>query len=463
MGFLNNLLNSIRRIDNRYSSLKVTQFGQAPIYPDPKIDSFIKDAYSGNASVYSIVNLAARKFSFIPRYLMKEENKEAVKKYKQLTRGAFIPQGAIQKAAILKKKAYDTRITGKQGKGLEQLIMRPNPTQGQDAFFFGVYVSYKIAGEAFVWLNRGDIKDVEDDSADSLPVLEMWNLPPNLMEIVPIKDDVWSIEKYQINLNGQMVDIRKNDIIHWKTFNPNFDTFTRTHLRGLAPLNAGNKILTQDEDSTDAAVAMYQNGGARGVLFEKSLKNISAEQRTTLQDITAKRLNNKDLKSSIANMQGDWGYIDIGKDSVDMQLLDGNDKAFSKICHLFGVPPGLFLIDQTYENQRSNRKRMLSELIIPDCASFNDEMNRMLLPAFGLAGYRIEPDYSELPEMQEDMKDMITYLKESPITLNEFRDALGYDPLTLDGMDTVYINSSQVAVDGMDIEIPVDENLNNDL
>lgn len=448
-------MNAIRRIDQRYGSLTVQQFGAAPIYPDAKIDSFIKDGYSGNASVYSIINLAARKFSFIPRYVMKEEDQEAVKKYKQLTRGSFIPQGAIQKAATLKRKAYSFDIKGK-GANLEALIKQPNPNQGQDAFFFSVYGYYKISGEAFVWLNRGDITDMEDATADKLPVLEMWVLPSNLVEIVPNRDDVWGIESYKINLNGKLVDIRKNDIIHWKTFNPNFDTYTRDHLRGLAPLKAGNKILSQDEDSTDAAVAMYQNGGARGVLFEKSLRNISATQRQTIEEITGKRINNKDLKSSIANLQGEWGYIDIGKDSVDMQLLDGNDKAFSKLCHLFGVPPGLFILDQTYENMRSNRKRMLSELIIPDCASFNDEINRMLLPSFGLTGYRIEPDYSELPEMQEDMKDMITYLKESPITLNEFRDALGYDPLTLEGMDTVYVDSNKIPVDGMGIEIPND-------
>ncbi len=459
MGFFNNLLNAIRRLDQRTSSLTFQQFGQAPVYPDGKVETFIKDAYCGNASVFSIVNMAARKFSFIPRYVMQIEDEEAVKQYKRLER-RYTDIGARYKIEKIKKKAYNQEVSGKGAAALEKLLKRPNEREGQDAFFFGVYVSYKIAGEAFIWLNRGDVKYttdefgnfVDDGSIDKLPVLEMFLLPPYLVEIIPTKEDVWGIEKYQINLNGRMVDIRKNDIIHWKTFNPTFDTFTREHLRGLAPLNAGNKILTMDEDSTDAAVAMYQNGGARGILAEKSLRNITPTQKAALEEITAKRINNKDLKSSIANIQGDWVYLDIGKDSVDMQLLDGNDKAFAKLCHLFGVPPGLFLIDQTYENQRSNRKRMLSELIIPDCASFNDEMNRALLPAFGLKRDTIEPDYSELPEMQEDMKDMIEYLKDSPITPNEFRDALGYEMITQEGMDVVYMDSNKTEV-GMDIQI----------
>ena len=61
-----------------------------------------------------------------------------------------------------------------------------------------------------------------------------------------------------------------------------------------------------------------------------------------IQDIIGKRINGNDLKGSVAALQGEWLYQEIGKDSVDMQLLEGNDKAFAKLCHVWGVPPGLF-------------------------------------------------------------------------------------------------------------------------
>lgn len=446
MGLLSGFINLFRRIETRYSSFQV---GFNAVYPDMNSQSQV-DLYSGNASVYSIVNIAARKFSSIPRYLMKEEDSSAAKKYKLLTSGEFIPGASLQKSILLKNKAYSPVV----GLPINNLLERPNPNQGQDSFFFSVYASYKLTGEAFVWLNRGDIDGKEDNTIDKMPVLEMWVLPSNLIEIIPDPEDVFGILGYRIDINGKRIPLRKNDIIHWRTFNPNFDAVTRAHLRGVSPLKAGKKIISQDEYSTDAAVAMYSNGGARGILFEKSLRNITPTQRAAIEDITSKRVNNRDLKSAVANLQGDWGYLDIGKDSIDMQLLEGQEKAFAKLCNLFGVPPGLFMIDQTYENMSSNRKRMLSELIIPDCASFNDEMNRQLLPAFGLNGYRIEPDYSGLPEMQEDMKTMITYLKDAPVTLNEIRSQLGYDPLPIDGMDMVYIDSNKMPVDGAGVLIP---------
>lgn len=459
--FLTSAGNILRRMDQRYESslnapelrqMRMIQIGAMPVYPDAKLETYIK-AYTENASVFSIVNLAARKFSFIPRYVMKVEKEDQEKSYKSLMK-----KGQWQKAISLQRKAYTQDVKGK-AKLLNDLLLRPNPYQGQDAFFFSVYVSKCIYGESFTWLNRGDIEGMTDEQADQQPVLEMYWMPANFINVIPDEQDVYGIAGYEFMINGQRVWVRKNDVIHWKTFNPLFDATTRLHLRGHPPLKSGAKILTQDESSTDAAVAMYQNGGARGVLFEKSLRNLTPTQKSAIEDIVAKRINNVDLKSAVANLQGDWGYIDIGKDSVDMQLLEGNDKAFAKLCHLFGVPPGLFLIDQTYENQRSNRKRMLSELIIPDCASFNDEMNRMLLPAFGLKQDKVEPDYSELPEMQEDMKDMITYLKDSPITPNEFRDALGYDPLTLEGMDMIYQDSNKVPVEMVGIELAPDPNI----
>lgn len=446
--------NFFARIDQRYESslnakqlraLRMIQLGSMPVYPEAALDTYIR-AYTHNASVYPIVNLAARKFSYVPRYVQKIEDEEQVDTYKMLMRS-----GNWQKAKVVKKLAYKLASgPGTKGeKGLNDLLKRPNPLQGQDAFFFAVYVSYCICGESFTWLNRGEIDNLTDEQADKQPVLEMFYMPPQLVEVIPDETDVWGVTGYVFQVNGARVFVRKNDVIHWKKFNPEFDATTRVHLRGHAPLKSGLKALTQDEDSTNAAVAMYQQGGARGVLYNKDLKNITIEQKSKIEEIVAKRINNADLKSAVASLQGDWGYLDIGKDSVDMQLLEGNDKAFAKLCHVFGVPPGLFLIDQTYENQRSNRKRLVSELTMPDCESFNDEMNRMLLPAFGIRDSKIVPDYSQLPEMQEDLRDTIAAYQGAPITMNEFRVEIGFEELPIKEMDKVLIDSGKMAVEDM--------------
>lgn len=456
--------NFFARIDQRYESslnarqfreMRMIQLGSMPVYPDAALETYI-NAYENNGSVYSIVNLPARKFSQITREVLEEEDSEEADKYK-----SFLRRRSWQKALRAKSKAYKIAYQStnsmKGVDGLSNLLKRPNPQFGQDLFFFIAYVSYCICGESFTWLNRGEIDNLTDEAADKQPVLEMYWLPAHLVTVVPDPQDVWGVLGYTLELNGALVFIRKNDVLFWRKPGLKFDATTRVHLRGLSPLKPGLKALTMDEDSTNAAVAMYQQGGARGVLFEKSLRNITPKQKSDIEEIVAKRINNKDLKSAVANLQGDWGYLDIGKDSVDMQLLEGNDKAFAKLCHVFGVPPGLFLIDQTYENQRSNRKRLVSELTIPDCESFNEEMNRMLLPAFGIKGSKIIPDYAELPEMQEDLVDKIAAYKDAPISPDEFRNEIGFEEYGTPEMKKIYVDSNKVPIDEISI---VDQVLN---
>ena len=168
--------NFISRIDQRYESslnanqlrsLRLVQLGSMPVYPSAELATFIR-AYTHNASVYPIVNLAARKFSYVPRYVQKEDE-EQVDTYK-----ALLKSGNWVKALKVQKKAYATIGSKSKGeKGLNDLLKRPNPNQGQDAFFFAAYVSYLICGESFTWLNRGEIDNLSDDQADKQPVLEM--------------------------------------------------------------------------------------------------------------------------------------------------------------------------------------------------------------------------------------------------------------------------------------------------
>jgi phage portal protein BeeE len=466
MGIIDKMLSAIRRYDMRYdgmarvgvgrnngysggfipgdSSLKFIKGSMIPVYPDTNIETYWK-GYTGSATVYSVVHMMSRKFGIVPRYVYKVKDKKASKQYKAITKGTLSTTGAILNARVIHTKAYDDEIaTDGPAKELNDILIRPNPLEGQDAFYLRAYVSYKITGEVFEWLNRGDITDMTDEQADATPPVERWILPAKFVEIVPDPSELYGILGYTVQINGQLYPIRKNDVIHWKTFNPDEDYATNNHLRGMSPFKPGNKVVQQDNDATDAMVAMYQNGGARGLLFEKSLKNIGVTQKAQLEEIVQRRINNNELKGAIATLQGDWGYHAIGADAVDLELIEGSQLAFDRVCNLVGCPPGLFKTDQTYENINSDRKRLLTETILPDCCSFRDEEARILLPAFGLGGdYTMDIDHSELPELQEDMAKMVEYLSKMPITPNEFRKVLKWDELKQEGMDVAYQDSGK--------------------
>ncbi|TAG99525.1 MAG: phage portal protein, partial [Sphingobacteriales bacterium] len=364
--------------------------------------------------------LISKRFGQMPRYEYKVKDKKAAKQYKRLINPGGTSAAALRKAFALRVKAYDEDIVDG---ALSKLVMKPNDYQGQDQFFQAVAIQYELFGECFIWKNRGINENGEP--------LELHVLPANYVDVVPDETDVWGVSGYIFKVSGSELGLRKEDVIHWKNNNPNFDAVTREHLRGQSPLKAGLKLLQQDIDATDASVAMFQNGGARGVLFNKTLNNLSPEQQTQLQNVINRKLNAGAVKSAIATLQGDWGYADFGLSSVDMELLKAAQSTTEKLCNLFSVPPELFISGQTYENKNQARKDFLTNKVIPMCAAFDDELNRSLGKDFKSSNTTLQTEYDNEPELQEDIEKLIEYsaklFDRGVINGNEFRKLSNYE------------------------------------
>ena len=404
-GFANRLFGSRMVVDTGNAVQPILMGGPAT-YPDPNILRFIQTGYSANATVYTIISLVSRKFGSVPRYVYQISDKKSLRAYRQ-----FIKQGkfTMRDLRVLEQKAYEETTLDDTPFG--ELLARPNEWHGQDSFYELICTYYMLAGEAFIYLNRGDIEGMEDAQADKQPPLEMYVIPSQYVELIPDPEDVWGIVGYYFNVSGQKVFMRKNDVIHWRKPNPNFDASTRVHLRGFSPLNAGNKLVTQDDAATDATVAMHQNDGAKGILFNKTMDNLTPEQKSQVQNVIDRRVNNRDVKSAVAALQGDWGYLDISQSSVDLELVKGQEAVFIRICNLYGINPMMFLANATYENVQQARKDLVTSLILPMASSLRDEMNRVLLPAFGLGrSYTHDVDIAQLPELQNDASAMIMSL-----------------------------------------------------
>lgn len=444
----------IRRAQATANTTFQTVNNLPPVYPDSGLPTFI-NAYTNNASIYSILSLMARRFSVISWYNFQIIDDSKTKEYKtihkQLHRPAF-----LKSADKIKKAAYQEQEDKSK---LAQLINHPNEYQGQDTFLFGVALYYFLCGEVFIWLNRGksdeELKNMDEAAISKLEVLEMFILPPQYMEIIPDPDNVYGVLGYQLQVNGGYQKYRKAEIIHWKMFNPIWDGgVARSHLRGFAPLSAGLKILTQDQDATDASVAMYQNGGVKAIVFNKSLNKLTPTQETQLTDVIDTKINNPKRKAAVAALQGDWGLLQVGNTSVDMQLLEGQELTLIKLCNLYGVPPELFIKNNTYENKNQARKDLLTSLIIPACCSLRDEMNRVLIPAFGnKRNQTLDIDYGDIPELQQDLKYLVDSLVNAWwFTPNQRLKMMNEEESKDENMNKVYIPSSLVPLDDANAE-----------
>jgi HK97 family phage portal protein len=367
------------------------------------------EAFQNNDTVYTVVKKIARKAANVPMHVYKPKGKI----FK-----AYPYTANLKKLMIDRVKSVDEII---EDSDFAKLIMRPNPVQGADAFWEGVFSFYVLRGECFIWLNRGGFENGR--------VLEMYIIPPDKMELVPDPVDLYGVLGYIFDANGTQVPIEKENIIHWKTFNPEFDAYERTHMRGFDPLRTLKRRIQQDNDAMDAAVAMFQNGGAKGVLFNETYNDLNPVQKTQIQGVIDRKINNTAVKSAVANLQGKWGYLDIGKDSVDMELLKSQQITLERISLALGVDPDILLAGQTFSNKEWAQKKFVTDLVMPLCNSLRDELNRVLAVSFKEGV--IDFDFSSVPELQEDVSKMWTVwggmFDRGVINAKELRQLTGFE------------------------------------
>lgn len=430
---------------NRTKGWRIWNIGTREVLPDINAEKAVTDGYNANAAVYSIVKTDAEKFASIPRYVAD------AKKLEEKRSKMPLQFKALMKAAWQISGTNSTKPT------LEKLLNRPNEYQGQAAFFKTVRSYYKVCGEGFIWLNRGDTDGLTDVQIATMPVLEMYPLPSYRMKVVPEEGSMFGVEGYILQAGSGDIPFKKHEIIHWKDTNLTFDLSTKEHLRGMPALKPGAAELQQNNDASRSSIRMYQNDGAKGALFNKDLSRATPTQETQIRDVIDRKINNNDVKGAVAALQGEWGYIDLGKTSIDLELLKGKEMSMKMLCFLFGVPYTLFDPNSAFANTEWQQKNWVSNRIIPASKELDDELNRVLLRAFNLEGVAlIQCDYSELPEMQADMKALTEWLKEAWwIKPNERRELQGYERDENPLMDEYWVPSgltpmSQVGGDGFD-------------
>jgi phage portal protein BeeE len=349
-----------------------------------------------------------------------------------------------EKGAKIKLRTKELNTTQLFESDLNKLLNRPNEYQGRAQFLALLYAFYLATGEAFIWLNRGNVKqrfdkntgllvDRSDKEMDAMPVLEMYVLPSSYVKVYSDPDNVFGITGYCLEVAGVKIEIRKGDIIHWRDLNLKFDPTSGTHLRGMTRLTPGNKTVQENKDIVKSSVRMYQNDGAKGILFapEVGVDSLTPQQEADIRTVVNAKINENDIKGAVALLMGyKWEYIDLAINAVDLSLIEGRVKNQQELCALFDTPHLLFIpTEATLANLESAKRNWVNDVIIPASKELDDELNRRLLHAFDLIGKaKIISDFTELPELQEDMNKLVeTLLKAFWVTPNQKLIAQGYE------------------------------------
>lgn len=344
-----------------------------------------------------------------------------------------------------------------QAKQLRRMFMRPNGIQTGKQFRAQGNVYKRIYGYCPILI----VKPVGFESDYS--TWKLWNIPPWMMQVEDNTDwfftsDMKPFKSIRLTYMGRSTYLNLDSVFFLKenqistgTFMSNsntenvslflpdskllyleepIDTFCASlGSRGSLVRDRGPQwILSNDSENGDAGVFPVAEDEVENIQKGFQQYGIMAGQRKAI--IT-------DAKLKLQT---------VGFDVGQLKLLEGEIQDAKLICDGLNYPPYLLgLVDAKFDNQQIAERNWYTNSIIPDTESEDEQWNEYLnLDEIGLNKIT---DYSHLPALQENVKEMgqgrmfmnqallIEWLQDG-ITWNRWRELLGED--TVVGMDVYY-------------------------
>ena len=445
--FRNLITKNAQQTAAEYNKAIYQFLGESIVWNPENDDTYIKDGYRKNATIYSLVNIITNAATTIPFQVYEKVNENEVKRYKALTSGS-IDANSIYKANLIRKNA----MVELEETELHKLLERPNAAQSYASWISELIAFGKLTGNRYIYgiapetgMNQGKYK-------------ELYVMPSQIMEIVS-GGIMQPVQKYRIEYQGAY-DIPAEDICHIKDFNPYYDG-TGSHLYGQSPLRAGLRSLTTNNEAVQTGVKYLQNQTARGILTsdEGDLNEVQAQQ---LKDKFRKNFQGSDNAGDVIITPKKLSWVNFGLNASDVSLIQQYNASIKDLCNIYAVPVQLLNNTEsaTYNNMKEAKKALYQNCVIPELNKIRDELNRWLVPKFGEKLF-IDFDYSAIPELQEENEKVVDQLSKAWwVTPNEKRSVMNYgvDEENI-ALDNYYIpaNLLPIETNEMPIPDPIDE------
>jgi len=308
---------------------------------------------------------------------------------------------------------------------LLELLKKPNPMQGGAELFAALFSSYLIAGNSYL--------EAAGPKGDA--PLELWQLRPDRMKIIPGGSGIPS--GYRYTVNGASVDYRADpltgaaDILHLKSFHPLDDWY------GMSPLEAAAFSIDQHNEAAAWNAALLQSSGRpSGALVYKpqhpdAVDTLTAEQREALKEEIAQYFSGPANAGRPIVLEGGLDWRDMSLSPKDMDWLAGKDVSAREIALAFHVPPQLVGIEGslTFANFEQARLALFDDAVLPLLDRTKDALNNWLAPRFGTQ-LTLEYDTDAIEALAPRRAAVWSRISgASFMTLNEKRRALGLTPL----------------------------------
>mgnify|MGYP003599225664 CR=1 FL=1 len=421
--------------------------GQAAHY-DADAKTYLEQGFGNNPDVFAIIMQQADKTKAVPYAVKKIEDKANFRKLQELrtaTKGDFTIQ-QMARAKVLESKAFASNE-------VKFPLEQPNPNQTWGEIFALYKIFLKVTGNVYFYTVS------PKEGANVGVPKQLYLLPSHLVKIVlksdaNVLEDENPIDYYMLIEGDQYIKFQTEDVFHVKTPNPFYD-FSGSHLYGLSPIKAGLRNLQSSNSALDHNVKTMENSGIYGFLTSADAdKPFTAEQALQMKDKLREMDNASGRLSRIAGSSVPIAFTKLSLNTDELKQFDFLKYDQKTLCNILEWSDKLLNSDTalTYDNLKQERKRVITDNIQPDLVLLAEAFNKHFIQKFkGYENCLIEWDITELPEMQEDYKMMVEWMKQAPLTPNEIRTALKYETMDIEGMDVPWIEQGRKRIDEVSV------------
>lgn len=324
---------------------------------------------------------------------------------------------------------------------LRRLLERPNPFMSEFEFWELVVTHMSICGKSYWWKQRSNRGEP----------IALWPLRPD--RISPKLDPDALLAGWTYTLDGKDFPLPVGDVLAFNLPDPGDET--GGVVGGLGPLQVLAAEIDTDNEATSHVFALLRNYAVPGVAVKVKGEVDDDEKEAFKRDFMNRYGGSRRGEPAII----DGAEVDITPLSHTLRELEFPDLrgvAESRICAVIGVPAILVgvkvgLDSATYSNVAGARRFWVQTRLSEWWRRLSDQIAHDLLPDFGSEGVTVRFDINGLPSMQEIMAEraerFAAAFRSGVILVDEYRQALGLDPLPGKAGQVLYRPISAIVTD----------------
>jgi HK97 family phage portal protein len=272
---------------------------------------------------------------------------------------------------ILENKKNDTIIESNE---LITLLNDVNPNMTKYELFFGTQALLDLTGNAYWYLAR--------DGEGTGKIRQIYLLSPDKVNILIKKENPIEVLGYSYGTNKEKVMFEKNQIIHFKNFNPNGD-YPKPH-KGIGVVESALWAIETDNEARNWNYSFFKNSARPdGVLSTEQVLGDDEFKRLKEQWEQNYRGSGKNGKPALLESGLKWQ--DISKTQKDMDFIAQRTFSRDEILSIFRVPKTVVGItdDVNRANAEASDYVFAKRTIKPLMERFVTVLNEYLIPEYG--------------------------------------------------------------------------------